>query len=54
MYVKQKTIIISVKAVGIAFEIIFFKKLPCIFSLFGSKASINEGMPIVITLIKVN
>ena len=48
-----KMLIIVVRAVGIAFEIIFFKKLPCILSLLGSKASINEGIPIVTTLIKL-
>lgn len=43
----------TVKAVGIAFEITFFKNCPFILSLFGSSANTNDGIPIVTMLINV-
>lgn len=46
--------IATVSPVGNAFDITFFKKYPFILSLFGSNASINDGIPIVTTLIKLN
>ena len=43
----------TVKAAGTDFFTIFLNKLPCIRSLLGSSAKINDGIPIVIALISV-
>ena len=50
----EKILITAVNPVGKAFDIIFFKKLPLILSLLGSKANIKEGIPIVTKLIKLS
>lgn len=52
--VKNKTPRIIVRAEGNDFFKTFAKKLPLIRSLFGSSASINDGIPIVIELINVS
>lgn len=52
--VNDNIFIATVIPVGIALDIIFFKNLPLIFSLLGSNANKNEGMPIVIAPIKLN
>ena len=44
----------TVNAVGKLFETIFNKKFPFTSSVFGSRARINEGMPIVNPVIRVN
>ena len=46
--------IATVIPVGIDLDITFLKKFPLTLSLFGSKAKIKDGMPIVIVLINVN
>ena len=40
--------------VGIAFLNTFVRKLPVTFFLFGSKAHINDGIPIVRIFVNVN
>ena len=52
--VKAKIVITFVIAVGKAFATTFCKNLPLILSLLGSNANINEGIPIVVTLINDN
>ena len=52
--VKNKTPRIIVRAEGNDFFKTFAKKLPLMRSLFGSSASINDGIPIVIELINVS
>ena len=43
-----------VNAGGAAFFKTFFKKFPFTLSLFGSKASTKDGIPIVTALARVN
>ena len=45
---------VTVNPVGKALAIMFFRKLPCMRSVLGSKASKKEGIPMVITLIRLN
>ena len=44
----------TVIPVGNDLEITFLKKFPLIRALFGSRASINDGIPIVTVLINVS
>ena len=49
-----KILIATQSPEGNAFEITCLKKFPLTLSLFGSKAKINDGIPIVTTLIRLN
>ena len=49
-----KTLATIVSAAGRDFLITFGKKCPVTFSLLGSSAKMNDGMPIVTTLVKVS
>ena len=50
----KATLNITIKAVGRALANIFNRKLPFTNSLFGSNARMNDGVPIVNVVIKVN
>ena len=52
--VRKNIDIAQINPVGRAFFNIFFKNEPVIFSLFGSNASKNEGVPIVTKLIRLS